>query len=432
VVSGADQTTNPKGSAGGQIFASTSGRSRTVAIAATMDTKGIYVDLLRVELERRGVAVVVIDCSMRPAGQHRVDIGADEIAVRGGSSLAQIRAHRDRAPALSAMLAGLEYCVAALAEEGRIGGFVGIGGGTNASLAARAFGVLPYGMPKVLVSTAVSGDTKPLIAGSDAVLIHPVVDFVGMNAPIRASLARAAGVMAEMLDIPFWDGDADRPVVGVTAVGATTPAADRAAAWLETNNFGSYVFHARGPGGMALEQMIAQGRLCAALDLTTTEATDEVLGGLRSAGPRRLEAAAQAGIAQIVAPGATDLVNFSAPDTVPDRFRDRQLAFHTPSSTLMRVLPEESREIGAWMGERLSRARGPTQVLVPMLGFSSYDRPGSDFENLEARQSFVDGISAALERRKDILVELLDLHINDPAFAHIACERLVDLMRPRH
>jgi uncharacterized protein (UPF0261 family) len=395
-----------------------------VVIAATMDTKGEQVDFLRAELEARGVAVTVVDCGIRPAGEHPIDVPADLVARFAGSDIQSVRSWPERAPALAQMLDGLEHCVRALLEQGLMEGFIGIGGGTNAALAGRAFRVLPYGLPKILVSTAVSGDTKPFIEGNDAVLIHPVVDFIGLNAPLRASLTRAAATMASMLPISFWKGDEDLTIIGITAVGATTAAAEIADGFFRGHGYGTYVFHARGPGGIAFEELIGQGRITAAFDLATTEVSDEVLGGLRSAGPTRLEAAIKAGIPQVVVPGAIDLVNFGGLETVPDRYRQRQLITHTPASTLLRISAEESRQVGEWMARKLENARAPASVFVPALGFSSYDRPSSVYRDEAASAAFVEGLTGGLKHRPDIEIHVLDLHINDPRFVLSACERM--------
>lgn len=395
-----------------------------VAIAATLDTKSEQVSFLQSELERRGLPTIVIDCSIRESSGRGADVEPHDVARFAGTPIEAIRASSERAPALQKMLAGVEACVSHLQQRGKLLGFIGLGGGTNASIAARAFRVLPYGMPKVLVSTVASGDTKPFVEGRDVVLVHSVVDFIGINAPLRASLARAAGAMAAMVEIPFWDETEARNVVGVTAVGATTAAAQIADDYFRAQGLETYEFHARGPGGQAFEELIAQGRIGAAFDLATTEITDEVVGGMRSAGPTRLEAATRAGIPQIVIPGAVDLVNFSGPETVPARFQGRRFVSHTPSSTLMRVVPDESEAIGEWIGAKLAVATGPVSVFVPLSGFSSYDRPGAAFHDAAATRAFVAGLTRALRHRPDIPVAQVHAHVNDAAFVLAACERM--------
>lgn len=400
-----------------------------VVIAAALDTKGTHVAYLRERLRAQGLSAIVIDCGLR-GGCTAVapDIGGAAIAQLAGADIAELRASTDRAPALKAILAGLERCVGLLDARGLVLGVIGLGGGTNATMAARAFAALRYGCPKVLVSTVVSGDTRPFIGGSDAVLIHSVVDFIGLSAPLCASLDRAAVTMKGLIGIPFWPEPLRRPVIGVTANGATTAGAEVVEAWLGGQGAETWVFHARGSGGIAFERLIGEGRIEAALDFATTEVADELLGGLRSAGPTRLDAAAAAGIPQVVVPGCVDVVNFSEPHTVPPRYSGRSLIHHTPSSVLMRTLPEENREIGAWIGGKLARARGPAAVLIPMRGFSSYDAPGSPYHDPAAAMAFAEGIAAALTTRPDIPVRRYDLHINDAEFARTACTSLWDLL----
>lgn len=400
-----------------------------IVVAATIDTKGEQVDYLRTELEVRGLNVIVVDCGIRAPGAHRIDVTAGTVAECAGTDIETVRSWPERAPALAQMLTGLERCIAELSDRGLLRGFIGVGGGTNAALAGRAFRALPYGVPKILVSTAASGDTKPFVEGSDVVLIHTVVDFIGLNAPLRASLARAAATMQSLLPIPFWQGDEAKKIIGMTAIGATTAAAECADAFFKEKGFGTYVFHARGPGGIAFEDLIAQGRIAASFDLATTEISDEVLGGQRSAGPGRLDAAGRAGIPQVVVPGGVDLVNFGGPETVPERYRHRQLITHTPASTLLRINADEARRVGDWIGGKLVHARGPVTVFIPMGGFSSYDRPGSSFHDPKAADAFATGLGKALASRPDIRVETLDLHVNDPAFVRRACERMRDYMQ---
>lgn len=404
-----------------------------VVIAASLDTKGRQVDFLVRELDALGIPAIVIDCTLRHAPSPIAPtIPASELARLAGTSIEELRAQTDRAPALALIMAGLDACMAQLDRAGLVRGVIGLGGGTNATLGARAFAAVPYGRPKILVSTVVAGDTRPFIGGSDAVLIHSVVDFIGLGALLKASLRRAAVTMRGLLGIPFWENVPDGPIIAMTANGATTAGAEAAEACLSARGCEIWTFHARGSGGMAYERLISEGRVTAALDFATTEMADEVLGGLRSAGPARLEAAGRVGIPQVVVPGAIDLVNFSESHTVPPCYAGRNLIVHTPSSILMRSSAEESARIGQWMGAKLSAARGPAVVLVPMLGFSSYDAPGRPHHDPQACLAFAEAIEDALSARPDIPVERHDLHINSPRFAQIACARLWDFISTHH
>ncbi|MAE92535.1 MAG: hypothetical protein CMI67_23665 [Pelagibaca sp.] len=404
-----------------------------VVIAASLDTKGRQVAFLVQELDALGIPAIVIDCALRSAPSTAVPaVTASELARLAGTTIEDLRAQPDRAPALSRIMSGLDACMAQLESGGLIRGVIGLGGGTNATLGARAFAAVPYGRPKILVSTVVAGDTRPFIAGSDAVLIHSVVDFIGLGALLKASLRRAAVTMQGLLEIPFWGDVPNCPIIAMTANGATTAGAEAAEAWLTHHECETWTFHARGSGGMAYERLISEGRVTAALDFATTETADEVLGGLRSAGPTRLEAAGRAGIPQVVVPGGIDLVNFSERHTVPPCYAERDLIVHTPSSVLMRSTGEESARIGQWIGAKLAAARGPAAVLVPMRGFSSYDAPGRPHHDPQACVAFTDAVEQALANRRDIPVERHDLHINDPEFGQLACARLWELMSTHH
>lgn len=401
-----------------------------VVTAVAMDTKGIHVNILREELARRGRQLIVIDTGLRPhhADIRPADITFPELALAAGTSVQKLRSHQSRAEALKDIRAGLSSIIDELKRCGKIQGFIGLGGGTNASLAAHVFARLPMGMPKVLVSTVASGDTKAYVGGSDVVLVHSVVDFIGASAPIRAALARTAAIIDGIIDIPFWQQPQQRPVLGMTATGATTAAAEMADAWFTKHGWESLSFHARGPGGMALEAMAAEGRFTAVLDLATTEIADEVVGGRRSAGPARMEAAGRMGIPQLVVPGCVDLINFDDMASVPVEFRGRKFISHTPLSNLMRTSAEESEEIGRVIATKLARATGPVHVMLPMGGFSSYDRPGQPFYDAPANEAFRHGLIAALDSGSHVTVETSDLHINDPAFARSACLRLAAMV----
>ncbi len=284
---------------------------------------------------------------------------------------------------------------------------------------------LPFGVPKLMVSTMASGQVRPYVGQSDVCMMYPVVDISGLNRISRRVLANAAAAVVGMVrgaKTPAAGGE-DRPLIAATMFGVTTPCVDAARAQVEAAGYETLVFHATGTGGRTMETFIAEGQIAGVLDLTTTELADELVGGVLSAGRDRLTAAALRGVPQVISLGALDMVNFGPPDTVPEKYRGRRFHSHNPQVTLMRTTPEENDQLGKEIAHKASAARGPTAVLVPLRGVSALDREGGPFWQPEADaalfQSLRNWMSADVE-----LVEL-DLHINDPEFAERAAAMLL-------
>jgi uncharacterized protein (UPF0261 family) len=290
---------------------------------------------------------------------------------------------------------------------------------------------LPFGLPKVMVSTLASGQTRPFVGGSDILMLYPVADLAGLNRITRVTLTNAscalAGMVGRRRSVPIDEGS-DRPLVAATMFGVTTPCVDRARRALEAAGLEVVVFHATGVGGRSMEGLVRDGRVAGLLDLTTTELADELVGGVLSAGPERLEAAVNRGLPQVVSVGALDMVNFGPADTVPERFAGRTFHVHNPSVTLMRTTPEENASLGAWMARALGRARAPAVVMIPLRGVSALDAPGQPFYDPGADGGLFGALKEGLRGHPFVRVEVRDEHINDPAFAEAAARNLLELM----
>ena len=404
------------------------GCGKTVVIAATLDTKSVEIEFVRREIEARGLSVVLVDCGILGQASVTADISAERIAIAGGSSLEALRGARNRETAIPVIIAGLQAWLREMIEAQMIDGYYGIGGGTNAALAAAAFEVLPFGMPKMLVTTVASGNTRPFVGMKDVTLVHSVVDILGLNAylrnVVRQSVAGFSG-MVEAYSTRSSSSEGQAARIGLTAYGATTTAASRLEQRLTAAGAEVLTFHARGIGGLAMEAFIREGRISAVLDLTTTEVADEIVGGACSAGPLRLEAAGSAGLPQVVLPGAIDMVNFGPRSTVPERFKGRQFVSHTPNATLMRTTVEENVLIARFIARKLNAANGPVKVVLPLRGFSDYSGEGGVFWAPEADQAFIAEIRNQLN--SDIPVELVDAHINTPETVEVAYASLASL-----
>ena len=394
----------------------------TVLLIATLDTKGTELAYVRDLITRRGHRTLVMDAGVLGEPAWAPDISAREVADAGGRPLEALRAAGDRGAALEVMARGAAAIAVRLHAEGRVDAVAGIGGSCGTSIATAAMRALPVGLPKVMASTVASGQVAPYVGETDIAMLYTVVDVSGLNRISRRILANAAGAIAGMLEQPVPERT-DRPLVAATMFGVTTPCLEHVRRRLEAAGFEVLVFHATGSGGRAMEGLIAAGFIRGVADVTTTEWADELVGGILSAGPTRLEAAGRAGIPQVVSVGALDMVNFGPRATVPAAFAGRRLHVHNPNVTLMRTTAAECARLGEIIAGKLNAATGPTTVLLPLKGVSALDRAGQPFHDSEADRALFDGLRRHLDSR--IAVREIDAHINDPVFADAVADALL-------
>jgi len=402
----------------------------TVVLLGTLDTKGAEYDFVRERLLELGCGVIVVDAGVMGQTRYPVDVAADEVAVAAGADRPRLAAANDRGAAMAAMCEGAARIVARLHVEGRLDGILALGGSGAATLASAAMRGLPVGVPKLIVSTMASGDTRPYVGESDIAMLYPVVDIAGVNrvsAQILDNAAAAIAGMAAAYERRTQDpGPASRPLIAATMFGVTTPCVTVAKERLEALGYEVLVFHATGGGGRAMEALIRSGAIDGVLDVTTTELADEVGGGVLSAGPDRLEAAGAAGIPQVVSVGALDMINFGPLETIPERYRARTLHVHNASVTLMRTTPGENAQLGRLIARKLNQARGPVGVFIPTGGVSMIDAPGQPFHDPEADRALFDALRADLRAEVDVVE--LPVNINDPGFGSAMADRLHELM----
>ena len=390
----------------------------TVVLVGTLDTKGAENEFVRDRLRAAGVDVLVVDTGVLEPPGFPPDITRQEVAAAAGADFDALVAARDRGAAITAMAEGAEVVIRRLYEQGRLDGALALGGTGGTSIATRAFRPLPLGVPKVVVSTAASGNTADYIRETDLVLMPSVTDIAGLNRISTRILANAAAAVAGMVTAaPLPAAATGRPMVAASMFGVTTPCITRARARLETLGYEVLVFHMTGTGGRTLESLAAQGLLAGVLDATTTELADELVGGIFSAGPDRLSAAGKAGIPQVVSVGALDMVNFGPMDTVPDQFKDRNLYVHNPITTLMRTTAAENDAIGRWIGERLNRMDGPVRFFLPEGGVSALDSPGQPFHDPEADAALFRALEQTVRQTTNRQLIRIKRHINDPEFS---------------
>jgi len=397
----------------------------TVAIVGTLDTKGAEYGFLRDRLLEQDVDVLLVDVGVDEP-QIVPDVSRTEVAAAAGEDVATLASERDRGEATAAMGRGIAALLPRLHADGRFDAVLGAGGSGGSSIVSAGMRALPVGVPKVLVSTLASGDTRPYVGAVDITMMYSVVDIAGINSVSARILTNAAGAVAGMAKATVPERQ-DRPVVAASMFGVTTPGVTRARERLEGLGYEVLVFHATGTGGQSMEVLADSGFLTGVLDLTTTELADDLVGGVLSAGPDRLEAAGRAGLPQVVSLGALDMVNFGPRDSVPEKFEGRNLYVHNPTVTLMRTTPEECRELGRRIGTKLSAATGPTALFIPLEGISMIAVEGQPFHDAEADRALLEGLRETLE--DSVEVHELPHDINADAFADAMADRLHELIR---
>jgi uncharacterized protein (UPF0261 family) len=402
--------------------------AKKAVLIGALDTKGHEFQYVKDRLHACGVETFVVDIGVLDNPLFQPDVSADEVARAGGSSLEELRSRNDRGTAVAVMTRGAAEIVAGLEKRGIIGAAFGMGGTAGTSVAASALQALAIGVPKLMVSTVASGNTRPYVGVKDIMMMYSVVDIAGINRLSRSIMSNAAHALAGMILHGNQQQEAvdDKVTLGITMFGVTTPCATRVREILEQKGYDLLVFHATGTGGMAMEELIKSGYIKGVADITTTELADELVGGIFSAGPNRLEAAGSMGIPQVVSVGALDMVNFGPPDTVPAQFKERTFYQHNPTTTLMRTTVAENGELGRILAEKLNRGAAPTIVVFPKGGVSLLDMDSKPFDGNEQRHALYEGIKQHL--RSDIPVIHMEQDINDTAVADVIAENLLKLL----
>jgi uncharacterized protein (UPF0261 family) len=402
---------------------------KTVLLLGTFDTKGQDFAFVEQLIRAKGHDVLKVNFGTfsepKSAGE---DFGPEEVAAAAGTTLEELRAKNDRGHAMTVMSRGAAVLVRRLYDEGRFQAILGMGGTGGSSVISAAMRELPLKVPKVLVSTAASGDTSAMVGTRNIVLVPSVVDIAGLNRISREVYRQAAGAVCGMLETEDA-AEADeplKPVIAVTMFGNTTKCVERCKERLAALGYEVLVFHCTGTGGKTMESLVEEGLVTAVLDITTTELADELCGGVFTAGPTRLEAPGKRGIPHLIVPGCLDMVNFGPLETVPERYRDGKLVVWNPTVTLLRTNPEQNAELGRMVADKANRAKGPVRFLIPRRGWSILDSPGNEFWWPEADEAFLKTLKENL--RPDIPLTEMDANINDEAFADQAVDQLLEMI----
>jgi uncharacterized protein (UPF0261 family)/ABC-type branched-subunit amino acid transport system ATPase component len=385
---------------------------RAAYVAGTFDTKGRELMYLKQCLERRGLRVVTVDLSTsgKPSS---ASIHPREVA-RAHPEGEKAVFTNDRGTAVTGMALAFERF---LLSRRDLGGVLGAGGSGGTALVTQGMRALPIGLPKIMVSTMASGDTRPYVGPSDICMMYSVTDVSGINRISERVLSNAANAMAGMMAHPTHASEsATKPAVGLSMFGVTTPCVQMVTRELQ-DQYDCLVFHATGVGGQSMEKLADSGLLEGVIDVSTTEIADEIVGGVLSAGPTRLDVFARHALPYVGSCGALDMANFGAWDTVPDRFKRRNLYRHNPGVTLMRTTPAECQAIGEFIANKLNAMQGPVRFLIPEVGVSAIDKPGQPFHDPAADRALFTAIESRFRAGPDRRIVRLPLHINDEAFA---------------
>ena len=402
---------------------------KTIAVAGTFDTKGKEFLYVKELIEELGLKTYMINTGVFES-EIEVDVSNKEIAKEAGYDIDDIVSRRDRAMATEALSKGMELLIPRLYAEGKFDGIISFGGSGGTSLVTPAMRALPIGVPKMMVSTMASGNVSQYVGTSDIIMMPSIVDVAGLNKISKTIFKNAVLAIAGMVGMADKIKEVEedgKPLIAATMFGVTTPCVDFAKEYLEERGYEVLVFHATGTGGKTMESLIDAGFFKGVLDITTTEWCDEIVGGVLGAGPNRLEAAGRNHVPQVVSVGALDMVNFGPIDTIPEKFKSRNLYKHNPTVTLMRTTVEENIKFGQKIAEKLNASFGKTVLILPLKGVSMIDAPGQPFYGSKEDEALFDTLKNNIDKDKVNIVEM-DNNINEKAFAQRAAEELIKML----
>lgn len=398
-----------------------------VLVVGTFDTKAAELGFINDRLIARGVDTVTVDLSTSSDRPSSTNISANEIAgFHAGGANAVFGT--DRGASVSAMSEAFVLWIKAQLD---IGGIISAGGSGGTALSTPAMRELAVGVPKVMVSTVASGNVAPYVGPSDIMMMYSVTDVQGINAISRQVLGNAADAMAGMAAkktqaMSDAGVGAEKPALGLSMFGVTTPAVQQIVSELDSQ-YECLVFHATGIGGQSLEKLVDSGFISSAIDLTTTEVCDLLMGGVFAATEDRFGAFARTRIPYVGSVGALDMVNFGAPNTVPAEFKGRNFVEHNPQVTLMRTTVDENVQMGQWIGNKLNDMTGPVRFFLPEGGVSALDAPGQPFEDAQAREALFDAILNTVKETTDRQIIRHAAHINDSEFTSAVVSAFKDI-----
>lgn len=403
---------------------------KTIAILATMDTKGEEAKYLKEKIEKSGKKTIVIDDGMRGAPLAvKPDVTQQTIAEEAGSSFDIVK-KLGRGPAEEIMMKGVAKVLKDLYAAGKFDGVISIGGLDGALLAGSGMRELPVGVPKLIVTPIAQGEETfgKFVGTKDIMMMHSIVDILGINEISKKVFDVAVGALIGMVDANVNTKMArSKKAIATTMYGNTTPAVMRAKAILEKAGYEVVVFHPNGTGGRAMEELVEQDAFIAVLDMTPHEVTGELFGDSAAAGPHRLEVAGRKGIPQLVVPGCVDFLIKGPPSSLTPEIKKRKNYYFNPATTMVKLTEEEMVTNAKVFAEKLNKARGPTEVAIPLGGFNMYSHKGEPLSDPEVDMAFVTTLKRLL--KPQIKVTEVDAHINDPIFADTVAPILIEMIK---
>lgn len=399
---------------------------KAVVIVGSLDTKGEEVAFIRDLVAMEGLKTLVVDCGTMGEPAFKPNVTRGEVAAAAGGDPARLASGEHRDEAVKTMAAGLAVVVRGLYEKGRLHGIIGMGGAVGTSVATTAMRTLPVGLPKVMVSTVGGGDVSTYAGTKDITFIPSIVDVAGINRISRRIFANAAGAIAGMVKMEIPRAFDEKPLVAASMSGNTTACVEHARSVMEKMGYEVLVFHTAGAGGRTMESLVDDGFVVGSMDITTTELADFVCGGLFNAGPDRCMAASRAGIPTVLVPGCVDMANFSGMETVPEKYKRRNLYRQNPNVTLLRTNVEENARMGEIIAAAANAAMAPVAVLLPLKGVSALDGEGGCFRDPKADRACFESIKKNL--KPSIPVIEMDNNINDPEFAEKVALTLLNML----
>ena len=399
---------------------------KTIVVLATLDTKGTEAEYLCRQIEKLNNTALVIDTGVVGTPTSEADITRQQVAQAGGTSLKTLLENPTREVAAPIMADGTTHLVIDLVTQGKVNGIISMGGTQGTTLATKVMRALPYGFPKVMVSTMASGNVAHWVGIKDITMMFSVTDILGLNPVMRKMLANAAASICGMVNVDVELKQGDRPLVAITTVGITTKGAMKAVEVLEAAGYETIVFHAVGSGGRAMEQMMKEGLIGAVLDYAIIEVSNEMHNALLAGGIERLTTAGKLGIPQVICPGAIEVLVFNEPETVPAKYKNRTLIPHSPQITDVRLNAAEMAEVGREVARRLNHTKNEAVFMNPIGGYDSYAVEGMGFYDPEADAAFMAELKANLTSTFRVIDR--DTHIEDVAFATEASELLISLI----
>jgi uncharacterized protein (UPF0261 family) len=407
--------------------------AKTIVVVGTLDTKEMEIGFVRERIEGRGHTPILIDCGILKDPSFKPSISRHDVAKAAGTTIEDILATGDKNHAIRTMTDGAVNVSQELLAKGQLDGIISLGGVQGTFIGTTVMQALPFGVPKVMISAVANGQATfgPFVGIRDITIMHSVADVLGLNDVTRRVLAEGVGAVVGMVEMDYGARDASKPAVALTSAGVTTACANRARKLLESLGYEVIAFHCNGIGAQAMEELADAGKLAGVFDLSPHDITDFLHGGIMPATAERLKASCRRGVPQVIAPGCADIVLFGPLDTIPADILKRKHVIHNPIHTHVKANHKEMFELGRFIAERVSRAKGYATVLVPSRGFSQLNTDGGPLYEPESDAGFLEGLQDGFKQApsEKVTIRVLDMHINDSEFAETAVNELHGLIQ---